>query len=118
MYRVFYRLTAGLARLSVRSGRARDLEIVVLRHQLTVLRRQIERPQLDNDDRTLLGAIAQALPRVRHWGYPTQRRGRPPTNAQIRRLVVSMATENPTWGYRRIHGELAGASGCTSETGL
>ena len=45
----------------MRSGRASDLEIIVLRHQLTVLRRQVERPSLDNYDRTLLGAIAAEL---------------------------------------------------------
>ncbi|MDG2114149.1 MAG: helix-turn-helix domain-containing protein [Actinomycetota bacterium] len=101
----------------------------MLRHQLTVLRRQIDRPAINNDDRTLLGAIAQALPRprrvgwlvtpesllrwhrqriARHWTYPTARRGRPPTEPAVRRLVMAMATENPTWGYHRIHGELAG----------
>ena len=69
MYRIFYRLIAGLARLAVRSGRAKDLEIVVLRHQLTVLRRQIDRPAIDNDDRTLLSAVAQALPRLRRVGW-------------------------------------------------
>ena len=61
MYRIFYRLITEVARLAVRSGRAKDLEIIVLRHQLTVLRRQIDRPAINNDDRTLLGAIAQAL---------------------------------------------------------
>jgi putative transposase len=53
-----------LARLAFRSGRSKDLEIIVLRHQLTVLRRQINRPALNNNDRTLLGAIAAALPRA------------------------------------------------------
>jgi transposase InsO family protein len=129
VYRIFYRLIAGLARLAVRSGRAKDLEIVVLRHQLTVLRRQVARPGLDNDDRTLLGAVAQALPRprrvgwlvtpesllrwhrqriARRWTYPAPRRGRPPTAAALRQLIVVIATDNPTWGYRRIHGELVG----------
>jgi putative transposase len=61
VYRIFYRLITEVARLAVRSGRAKDLEIIVLRHQLTVLRRQIDRPAINNDDRTLLGAIAQAL---------------------------------------------------------
>ena len=75
MSRILYRLIAALARLAARSGRSKDLEIVVLRHQLAVLRRQINRTAINDDDRTLLGAIA---------------------------------AENPTWGYRRIHGELAG----------
>jgi putative transposase len=120
---------ATLARLAVRSGRSKDLEIIVLRHQLTVLHRQDTRPQLNNGDRTLLGAIAQALPRprragwlvtpdtllrwhrrriARHWTQPTRRPGRPSTLVEIRRLIIDMATDNPTWGYRRIHGELAG----------
>ncbi|MCP3856051.1 MAG: hypothetical protein GY698_15140, partial [Actinomycetia bacterium] len=65
MSRVLYRLISALARLAVRSGRAKDLEIVVLRHQLAVLRRQIDRPKLSNNDRTLLGTIPAALPRPR-----------------------------------------------------
>jgi putative transposase len=126
--RIPYRLIAILARLAVRSGRSKDLEIIVLRHQLTVLRRQINRPALNDDDRTLLGAIAAALPRqrrhgwivtpdtllqwhrrriARHWTHPTRGPGRPPTSNEIRHLVLRLAAENPTWGYRRIHGELA-----------
>ncbi len=129
MYRIFYRFIASLARLVVRSGRSRDLEIIVLRHQLTVLRRQIDRPTLTDGDRSVLGAIAQALPRprragwlvtpdtllrwhrrriARHWTQPSLSPGRPPTQIALRRLVVDMAAENPIWGYRRIHGELIG----------
>lgn len=129
MFRILYRLIGMLARLAVRSGRSKDLEIVVLRHQLTVLRRQINRPAINDADRTLLGAIAAALPRprrtgwivtpdtllrwhrrriARHWTQPSRGPGRPPTSDAIRRLVLRLAAENPTWGYRRIHGELAG----------
>ncbi|MCP3973409.1 MAG: transposase [bacterium] len=118
-----------LACLAVRSGRSKELEIIVLRHQLTVLRRQINRPTINEDDRTLLGAIAAALPRprrtgwivtpdtllkwhrrriARHWTHATRGPGRPRTSDQVRRLVLRLAAENPTWGYRRIHGELAG----------
>ena len=61
--RILYRFLASLALLTVRSGRAKDLEIIVLRHQLTVLQRQDTRPLLSDDDRSLLGAIAAALPR-------------------------------------------------------
>ena len=86
VYRILYRFLAALASLAVRSGRSNDLEIIVLRHQLTVLRWQDNRPQLNHNDRTLLGAIA----------------------AEVRRLVIDMATDNPTWRYRRIHGELTG----------
>jgi putative transposase len=117
-----------LARLAVRSGRSKDLEIIVLGHQLTVLRRQINRPALNDADRTLLGAIAAAIPRprrtgwlvtpdtllrwhrqrvARHWSQATRGPGRPRTSDQIRLLVLRLAGENPTWGYRRIHGELA-----------
>ncbi len=129
MSRVFYRLIAALARLAVRSGRSKDLEIIVLRHQLAILRRQVNRPALNDDHRTLLGAIAAALPRsrrtgwlvtpdtllrwhrrrvARHWTQPNRRPGRPPTSVELRRLTLRLASENPTWGYRRIHGELAG----------
>jgi putative transposase len=129
MRRTLYLLVTGLIELAVRSGRSKDLEIIVLRHQLAVLRRQVGRAAITDDDRRLLGAIAQALTRraregwivtpdtllrwhrqrvARHWTYPTRREGRPPTAAAVRRLVVDMAAENPTWGYRRIHGELIG----------
>ena len=128
MYRILYRLISSLARLAVRSGHSKDLEIIVLRHQLTVLRRQHDRPALNDQDRSLLGVIAQALPRprrdgwlvtpdtllrwhrrriARHWTQPA-RPGRPPTAVDIRHLVIRMATDNPTWGYRRIHGEMVG----------
>ncbi len=63
MFRILYRFLAGLARLAVRSRRSNDLvEIIVLRHQYAILRRQVDRPAVNNDDRTLLGAIAAALP--------------------------------------------------------
>jgi transposase InsO family protein len=125
--RLLYRLIATLARLAVRSGRSKDLEIIVLRHQLTVIRRQINRPEINDNDRALIGAIAAALPRqlrsgwivtpdtllrwhrrriARHWTQPTQNPGRPSTPTELRQLVLRLAAENPTWGYRRIHGEL------------
>ncbi|MCP4087379.1 MAG: hypothetical protein GY745_20375 [Actinomycetia bacterium] len=62
MTRLLYRFLAQLARLAVRSGRSKDLQIIVLRHENTVLRRQVGRPALTDDDRTLLDAIAAALP--------------------------------------------------------
>ena len=129
MYRILYRFLASLARLTVRSGRSKDLEIIVLRHQLAVLRRQIDRPELTDADRSLLAAIAAALARpsrtgwlvtpdtllrqqrrrtVGHWTQPQRPPGRPSTSAELRRLALRLAAENPTWGYRRIHGELAG----------
>jgi putative transposase len=69
MYRVLYRFFASMARLAVRSGRSKDLEIIVLRHQLSVLRRQIDRPSINDGDRTLLGATAAALPRPKRSGW-------------------------------------------------
>ena len=129
MHRILYRFLASLARLTVRSGRSKDLKIIVLRHQLGVLRRQVNRPEITDADRSSLGAIAAALPRpsragwlvtadtllgwhrrriVGHWTQPQRPPGRPSTSAEIRRLALRLAAENPTWGYRRIHGELRG----------
>jgi len=121
--RLLYRFLALLARLAVRSGRWKDLQIIVLRHENAVLRRQICRPALTEDDRTLLGAIAAALPKAlrqgwivtpetllqwhrkriaKHWTKPQARRvGRPPINGALRQLIVRLAQENPTWGHRR-----------------
>ena len=102
MYRILYRLLASLARLTVRLGRSKDLEIIVLCHQLAVLRRQVDRPGLTDSDRSLLGAIAAALARpsragwlvtpdtllrwhrrriVGHWTQPHRPPGRPSTSA-------------------------------------
>ncbi|MCP3910593.1 MAG: transposase, partial [Actinomycetia bacterium] len=91
--------------------------------------RQTKQPQLTDDDRTLLGAIPAALSRprragwivtpetllrwhrrriARHWTQPNRPPGRPSTAAEIRQLIIDMANDNPTWGYRRIAAELAG----------
>jgi hypothetical protein len=99
---------------------AKDLEILVLRHQLTVLRRQISRPELEPADRALLAAISRLLPRARWscflvtpqtllrwhrrlvagvWTYPHRGPGRPPLDEDVRQLIVRLATENPRWGY-------------------
>ena len=66
---ILYRFLSQLARLVMRSGRWKDLQIIVLRHENTVLRRQIGRPALTDDDRTLLGAIAAALPKALRRGW-------------------------------------------------
>ena len=115
-----------LAVIALRSEEAKEIEILVLRHQLHVLSRQAKRPRLKPHDRTLLAAASRVLPRrrwaslfvrpetilrwhralvARRWTYP-RRQGRPPKTAEIRRLVIRLATENVTWGYRRIQGEL------------
>jgi putative transposase len=113
-----------------RSEREEEIEILLLRHQLRVLERQVARPTLTPGDRVLLAAFSRVLPRrawktsllwtpatllrwhrelvARRWTYPHRRPGRPPTRAEVRALVVRLARENPGCGYRRIQGELVG----------
>jgi hypothetical protein len=121
------RLVLDLLVLRARRDRSKDVEILVLRHQLAVLQRQISRPRFELEDRAILTALARVLGRDRwsiflvkpdtllgwhrrlvanHWTYP-HRPGRPSTGIETRRLILRFARENPTWGYRRIHGELA-----------
>jgi putative transposase len=113
--------------LLARGDAAKDLEILVLRHQLSVLRRQVPRPRLKPTDRVLLAAVSRALPQARwscflvkpetllrwhrclvrrRWTYPSARMGRPPLPDDLQQLIVRLARENPRWGYQRIHGEL------------
>src|SRR3954471_4025788 len=113
----------------MRPQAALEVELVVLRHQLHVLQRQVARPRLEPADRIVLSALSQVLPRprwrvffvkpetllrwhrellARRWTYPQRRPGRPQTDREVRQLVVRLARENPNWGYRRIHGELVG----------
>jgi putative transposase len=115
-----------LVRLA-RADAAKDLEILVLRHQLSVLRRQTPRPRLQPADRALLAAVSRVLPRSRWscflvqpetllrwhrwlvagaWTYPHRQTGRPPLDPDVQQLIVRLATENPRWGYQRIKGEL------------
>jgi putative transposase len=113
-----------------RSEREKEIEILLLRHQLRVLEHQVGPPQLTQADRALLAAFSRMLPRqvlrrsafvtpatllrwhrelvARRWSYPHRRPGRPSTAAELRTLVLRLARENPGWGYRRIQGELAG----------
>jgi putative transposase len=125
LYLLFCQVLRWLALLA-RSSAAKDAELLVLRHEVAVLRRQVARPRADWADRAVLAGLARLLPRpawrglfvqpatllrwhrvlVRHcWTYPHQR-GRPAVAAEVRALVLRLARENPTWGYRRIHGEL------------
>jgi putative transposase len=133
---VFLLITRAAAwlRLSRREEAWKTAEILMLRHHLAVLqRRQPGRPKLNWADRALLATLLGAIPKarrqglrllvtpdtivrwhrdiVRHrWGARSMRgrTGRPATRQSIRALVRRLARENPGWGYRRIHGELAG----------
>jgi transposase InsO family protein len=106
----------------------KDVEIAVLRHQLVVLRRQVERPRFSPTDRAVLATLAQFLPRERwatflvtpatlmrwhrelvrrHWTFPRPEKIAPNAlDAEVVALVLRLARENPRWGYLRIVGEL------------
>jgi len=124
----------GWLALLARSDHAKDAEILILRHQLAVLQRQVKAPRLSWTDRALLAALARLLPGSqlrqlrlivsprtllrwqadlirRKWAYPRRTPGRPRMRQSVRALVLEMARDNPGWGYRRIHGELVGL-GC------
>ena len=132
LLKIVYFLTCrvlGLAVLMFRGDRAKDAELLVLRHENAVLRRHVGRVRYEPADRAWLAALARLVPR-RRWAevfpvtpetllawhrrlaagkYDTSKRrrpGRPPTSPGIARLVVRLARENPLWGHRRIHGEL------------
>jgi putative transposase len=108
-----------------RSDRSKELEILVLRHELAVLRRRSGRPGFEPADRALLAAMSQALPRrcvgsvlgqpllrwhrqlvARRHTYPHRKPGRPPLARPRRELILRLARENPHWGHQRIAGEL------------
>ena len=124
-YLVLSRVLTWLALLP-RSDATKDVEILVLRHEVAILRRRNPRPKVTWVDRALLSALSRLLPVdlrrlrlvsprtllrwhaqlvARRWTYPRPP-GRPPVAQPVRALVVRMARENPRWGYRRIHGEL------------
>jgi putative transposase len=127
LYLMFVRLTGWMALLA-RSAASKDAELLVLRQEVAVLRRQNPRPKLDWADRTVLAALTRLLPRpvrmkrlvtpdtllgwhrrlVRwRWTYP-HKGGRPSIDAKVAALIEQMARENPSWGYKRIQGELLG----------
>jgi putative transposase len=127
LYLVVRALPGALVR-SRRGLHVKDVELLVLRHELEILRRQVVRPELRMTDRALLAAAACHLPRSsrgallvtprtllrwhqrlvrREWRHAVGRRGRPNLPAEVRELVLRLARENPRWGHRRICGELA-----------
>jgi transposase InsO family protein len=126
LYVVLSRLLE-LVVLFARGDRAKELEILVLRHELSILRRQAGRPRFEAHDRLLLAALSRMLPRhswnafsvrpetllrwhrrmvARRWTYPHRRPGRPALGRDVRELILRLARENPSWGYQRIVGEL------------
>jgi putative transposase len=137
MYLIFCWVVGWLSLLA-RGDAAKHLEILVVRHEVAVLRRQVDRPRLSWADRAVLSALARALPKAlrmhrlvtpgtllrwhqrlvaRKWTYPQRRSGRPPIDPTIVALVLRLARENSSWGYERIRGEVKnlgyGVSGAT-----
>ena len=128
IYLMFSKLL-GWVVLCTRSDSTKEIEILVLRHQMAVLQRRTPHPRMSRTDRAVIAALSRLLPVrrrlgllvtpstilrwhrdlvARRWTTSPSRPGRPAVPAGLRALVIRLATENPTWGYRRIHGELAG----------
>jgi transposase InsO family protein len=122
-----------------RPRRSKELEILVLRHELAILRRQASRPTVTWADRALLTSLSRSLPAddlaafsfrpetllrwhrqliARRWTYGHRRPGRPGLERSLRELILRLARENPHWGYKRIVGELKGLGIAVSATSV
>ena len=127
MLYLIFRQVLGLVLLMGRTSSTKDVELLVLRHEVAILRRTNPRPRLDWADRAVFAALVRRLPRAlrchrlvtpdtilrwhrrlvrRRWTYPN-RTGRPPIDDVLAALVVRMARENPRWGYLRTPGRAA-----------
>ena len=128
LFSLLYSLVRCLLGAGGRQDAARDVELLVLRHQVKVLQRQVKRPRIYRLDRVLLAAASTRLPRHswssfmmrpetllrwhralvrRKWTFrKTGQPGRPPIDHAVRDLIVRLGRENPRWGYQRIRGEL------------
>jgi transposase InsO family protein len=125
LYLIFVRLCSWLVLLG-RSSASKNAELLILRHEVAVLRRTGPRPRLDWADRAVMAALIRLLPGrlrihrlvtpgtvlrwhrrlvTRKWTYP-RGVGRPPVSSRLAALIEQLATENHGWGYRRIQGEL------------
>jgi transposase InsO family protein len=125
--------------LLARPRHSKELEILVLGHELAIFRRQGARPKLTRADRTLLAVLSRSLARpawavfpikpdtllrwhrqliARRWTYSHRPPGRPPLGRSLRELILRLADENPQWGYKRIVGELKGLGISVSATSV
>jgi putative transposase len=125
--------------LLARPRRSKELEILVLRHELAMICRQARQPKLTPADRELLAAMSRSLPRgawagfpvkpetllrwhrqlvARRWTYAHRKAGRPPLERSLGELILRLARENPSWGYKRIVGELKAVGVIVSATSV
>lgn len=128
-----------LAWLLARPRRSKELEILLLRHELAVLRRHAGRPRLTRADRALFAALSRVVSRsawanlavkpdtllrwhrqlvARRWTYSHRKAGRPPLERSLREVILRLARENPSWGYKRIVGEVKGLGVSVSATSV